>query len=213
MSKWESSQKYEKQYSIDGIKQWDIPFSEQYWLDFMHITKINSPALEVGCGNFGIWRFNKTIMGLDPIDFSDLGTNFIQSKAETIPYPDNHFRDVYCINALDHTEDPIKAMSEMARVCSDRLIIWVYVFNKIMQPLFNIMYRPHPHCFTTGDFISASPFPSDLIPTSMKIETSQYISPTRELLQYTKQLIPRSKVQIAETFGMKGLLLHLRKKV
>jgi ubiquinone/menaquinone biosynthesis C-methylase UbiE len=36
---------------------------------------------------------------------------------ENLTYEDNFFDIVVCINALDHTEDALKALKEMIRVC------------------------------------------------------------------------------------------------
>jgi len=205
--KWNKSQKYEEQYLESKINQWNIPFSEKYWLDFMQIDFVALPALEVGCGNFGMWRFNNSVTGLDPLNFSKLGSNFIQAKAEHIPYKNDCFRDVYCINALDHAEDPRQSMLEMTRVCSDRLVVWCYIFNKLTRPLLSVAYKPHPHSLTLDDFIEHGA----LVPDFMNIEKLKFISPSKEFLKYTKQFIPRAKIQIAELLGMEGLLLHLRK--
>lgn len=41
----------------------------------------------------------------------------IKVFAESIPFPDNSFDIVHCSNALDHTQNPHKAILEMERVC------------------------------------------------------------------------------------------------
>lgn len=40
----------------------------------------------------------------------------VRENMENLTYPDNFFDIVHCVNALDHTTDPIKAIKEMYRV-------------------------------------------------------------------------------------------------
>lgn len=41
---------------------------------------------------------------------------FIEGEAETLPFPSQSFTHVFCSNALDHFENPAKALAEMSRV-------------------------------------------------------------------------------------------------
>jgi len=57
-----------------------------------------------------------------PSDLLDYGYEGLlipieQQDMEALTYPDNHFDIVHCVNALDHTEHPNKAIEEMIRVC------------------------------------------------------------------------------------------------
>lgn len=45
---------------------------------------------------------------ITPIEYQDM---------ENLTYPDEFFDVVHCVNALDHTKDARKALSEMKRVC------------------------------------------------------------------------------------------------
>jgi len=200
MSKWERSQLYESTY--DGTS-WHIPYSEDYWLEFMDIDEVDAPALEVGCGATGIWRYNLNVLGLDPIDFSNLGPNFVQGKAEEIVCPDKKFNDVYCINALDHMEDPALAMSELARVCKNRLVVWNYVFPD--PTIYGAFYAPHPHTFTKQQLI-------DLMPGNFRIEMSADKEMTHEFLKYSPSFTSSLKLKVANALGVRCILLHLRRK-
>jgi SAM-dependent methyltransferase len=51
-----------------------------------------------------------------PIEYQDM---------ESLTYADKTFDIVHCVNALDHTPNPKKALSEMARVCKSGG--WIYL--------------------------------------------------------------------------------------
>lgn len=48
-----------------------------------------------------------------------------QADMEELPYEDGTFDIVHCVNALDHTKDAKKALSELCRVC--KLGGWVFL--------------------------------------------------------------------------------------
>jgi len=142
MTIWEKSQERERLYDDT---RWGIQHSKKYWMNFLRLRDIRYPAIEIGCGNHGIWRFDENIVGLDPIDYRYLGKNFVLGKAEDMSYPDKSFEDVLVVNSLDHTEDPEESMREIKRICRGRIVLWTYVFpSAIYRP----MYRGHPHTLT-----------------------------------------------------------------
>jgi len=53
---------------------------------------------------------------LIPIEYQDM---------ENLTYPDEMFDVVHCVNALDHTKDVRKALSEMKRVCKKGGLIYL----------------------------------------------------------------------------------------
>lgn len=73
----------------DGVKV-EIYASDYYAKKFEQI-----------CNYFKIKR-------LIPVEFQDM---------EHLTYPNNMFDIVHCVNALDHTVDPVKVLLEMQRVC------------------------------------------------------------------------------------------------
>jgi len=195
---WEKSQLYEKAYD-DEV--WHIPYSEKYWLDFMQIKSVNLPALDAGCGNFGIWRFNKNVVGVDSIDYGNGATNFYHGKAESLPFADMSFSDVYCINSLDHMDDLELAVREMTRVCSDRFIIWTHIFP---HKLYNMFYYPHPHVITMKNLRS-------LIPDTFVVEKFAEINVMKHFSKYSPKLAARIKLEVAGVLGVRAALIHLRR--
>ncbi len=61
------------------------------------------------------WKEHKRIP-IIPIEYQDM---------EKLSYPDNMFDIVHCVNALDHTPNVEKAISEMKRVCKPGG--WIYL--------------------------------------------------------------------------------------
>jgi len=53
---------------------------------------------------------------LIPIEYQDM---------ENLTYPDEMFDVVHCVNALDHTKDVRKALSEMKRVCKKGGVVYL----------------------------------------------------------------------------------------
>jgi SAM-dependent methyltransferase len=205
-SKWERSQILEKEYNeSDKPKEWKIPYSFNYWKNFINITDFEGLNLEVGCGSNGIWRFSDQIIGSDSLDFSSFGKNFVQANVEKLPFEDNHFRDVYSINMIDHTENPKKALIEMIRVSSHRVYLFSNVFVEYMKPVMNIFDALHPHHFTEADVLNLVP---DTVNISMVKQTyftdSQHMNSTFML---------KTKLILAQILGTHSLIIHLDKKV
>jgi SAM-dependent methyltransferase len=196
MSAWLRSQARESEYDED---KWAIPKSAQYWLDFLKMNDVSDPTLEVGCGASGLWRFSPKVTGLDPIDYSRFGSNFRLGRAEELPYPDNSFKDVVCVNALDHTEDPKKSLCEMARVASERVILWSNVFP--MRALYSWAYSPHPHAFTRESLLG-------LIPKEMGVLKYWDLRPSGIK---SGSVWGGTILGISEVLGVRAILLHLVK--
>lgn len=53
----------------------------------------------------------------------------IEAFAESLPFDDSSFNIVHCSNALDHTQDPYKAILEMERVCRPGGMILIQGFE------------------------------------------------------------------------------------
>jgi SAM-dependent methyltransferase len=200
-SKWIHSQAYERSYKED---QWGVPYSEGYWLRFMGIDEASTPALEIGCGEHGLWRFNPGVLGLDPIGYGGHGSSLIQGVAERIPFSDGAFRDVYCVNALDHCEDPAKAMREMTRVCGGRVVVWCYVFDGPLKPLYWLLYRPHPHCLPSSRLLG-------MVPLTHRVTLLRYVDPLEAFGPYARHQTSMLKLRLASRLGVRAALLHLER--
>ncbi len=72
-----------------------------------------------------------------------------QQDMEALTYPDNFFDIVHCVNALDHTKDPHKAVEEMKRVCKKGG--WVYLRHASSQK--NLFGGHHYHNIEGLDFV------------------------------------------------------------
>lgn len=55
----------------------------------------------------------------------------VRENMESLSYPDNFFDIVHCVNALDHTENPLKAIKEMYRVVKPDGFIYLRHFVNV----------------------------------------------------------------------------------
>lgn len=98
--------------------------------------------LDVGSGALpwikGILGTKGVIIACDPLsdeyqkifDYDAHGEDApVKAFAESIPFPDNTFDIVHCSNALDHTQNPYKAILEMERVCRPGGMILIQGFE------------------------------------------------------------------------------------
>jgi len=82
--------------------------------------------LDVGCGPRGSLEWAtaaRETVGVDPLadryrslQARDQRMTYVNAYAEAMPFTNTHFDDAFCFNALDHTDDFRKALSEIARV-------------------------------------------------------------------------------------------------
>ena len=139
----------------------------QYWLKyrfFGEIEKIVSfkdkQMLDVGCGAVtSVLRIveNGAKYGIDPMmsDYGriyDLDKNitWITAVAENLPFKPYSFDIVFSSNALDHFDNPSKAIKEIERVLKPDgfLILTVDIF-----PSHRTRDIGHPHSFTEHDVL------------------------------------------------------------
>lgn len=203
-AKWEYSQRLEKEYhESNKPKAWGVPYSFKYWAEHIDLVDFDGLNIEVGSGPDGFWRFSEQIIGTDSLDFSQFGKNFKQANVEELPFPDNHFRDCYAMNMLDHTENPSKALSEMIRVSSNRIYIISNVFSPWIIPFMEIFDELHPHHFTEKDLIK-------LVPDTVQLSYSKR-KEFEELATAKSQF--KLKLLFAQLLGTHRLLIHLDKIV
>lgn len=98
-------------------------------------------VLDIGCGPRGSLNWatmTKQSVGLDPLanEYEDLGIDddspmeYVESGAENIPFPDNHFDIVTSFNSLDHVDDLEQSISEIKRVTApDGLLLLITDVN------------------------------------------------------------------------------------
>ncbi|WKZ27598.1 MAG: class I SAM-dependent methyltransferase [Candidatus Dojkabacteria bacterium] len=89
--------------------------------------------LDVGCGRgylAGKISSRYIVSGLDMIIPAEVKekypqVNFVEGFVEKMPFPDNHFDTVICTHTLEHVQDIQGALTELRRICKERLIIVV----------------------------------------------------------------------------------------
>lgn len=147
---------------------------EENWKKFISLNK-NSKILQIGCGPEDVINYFKTgkKYSIDPLaefykkkfglDYSSV--NFIEGRAENLPFEDNSFDVVILANVLDHVETPDKALSEIKRVLKPEGIfhfenlfyqsgflaiskIWGPIKQALTKEIFNIH---HPFMFKLKD--------------------------------------------------------------
>lgn len=76
-----------------------------------------------------------------------------KQNMESLTYPDGFFDIIHCVNALDHTIDPIKAIEEMYRVCKPGGYIYLRHFVDVGEyeeysglHIWNININDHKDC-------------------------------------------------------------------
>jgi SAM-dependent methyltransferase len=204
-SRWEISQELERKYNESSKpKAWGVPYSFNYWADHIDLVDFEGINLEVGCGQDGFWRFSDQIIGTDSLDFSQFGKNFIQANVEHLPFEDNHFRDCYSMNMVDHTENPQKAVNEMVRVTSHRVYIICNAFSWYMKPIMNKFDTIHPYHFTDNDIINLVPDTAQITKSKRKDFIDMEVK--------TAQFLPKMKLLLAQGLGTHRLLIHIDKK-
>lgn len=114
------------------INEYNRPFPGPYYFNRFLTGKKEVKIADLGCGPIctlgNMWggvkitiyasdilqpEYAKILQELNcqlitPVEYQDM---------ENLTYPDEFFDLVHCINALDHTKDVQKALSEMKRVC------------------------------------------------------------------------------------------------
>jgi len=120
-------------------------------------------VLEVGCGNSAALHgcAAQEIVNLDPLmdvyskhieGFPELfpDITFVTGPAESIPFPDERFDLLVCVNALDHVNDAARAVAEMSRVLRPQALLLLNVDCKDRTNDRAMKRLGHPYSFTPG---------------------------------------------------------------
>ncbi|MDD2482689.1 MAG: class I SAM-dependent methyltransferase [Candidatus Shapirobacteria bacterium] len=166
--KWLDAQKGElKSWTIGDldckglINSWKNRINN-YKIDFSDF-KVSTKILDVGCGPVSILEIlpkSKTMIATDSLNdkyqkyFFRKNTNieYKNFAAENIPYKNNYFDVIFCLNAFDHLEKPFVALSEMLRVLktSGRIYVEFENTSPMVKFLSRFGYKKplsqfHPH--------------------------------------------------------------------
>ena len=83
----------------------------------------NFPLIPRDCQVFGV-DISSVLLERCQHDFPDRETYLIVGEAEALPFPDGTFDNVFSLGAINHVNDPGKALREMARVVKpDGLVV------------------------------------------------------------------------------------------
>ncbi|UCE37282.1 MAG: class I SAM-dependent methyltransferase, partial [Thermoplasmata archaeon] len=109
---------YDELYSQEQLKKYNL-INE--YLDMEE----NETLLDVGCGiGLSSGPFNCRIIGIDPAKEmlrrtrmkATERTDYIQARAEYLPFKDTAFDAVICVTAVHNFQEPKKGIKEMKRV-------------------------------------------------------------------------------------------------
>jgi ubiquinone/menaquinone biosynthesis C-methylase UbiE len=84
----------------------------------------NMPLIPRDCQVFGV-DISRVLLEKCKHDYADRDTYLIVGEAESLPFPDATFDNVFSLGAINHVNDPGKAFREMARVVKPDGIIVV----------------------------------------------------------------------------------------
>jgi len=199
---WRTSQKLELEYvkSIEDSR-WLLRGSLEYWKTFLNLKNIDGQGIEVGCGKYGIYNFVPNIVGIDSLNFHK--HNFIRSTAEHLPFKKIDF--IICTNALDHCINPQRVLNEIADT-TDNLVLWVYVYPKIVSFLLSKFDKLHPHHLTRNTL-------NNLLKNSNFKKTEETFYSPLNHTKYTKEYYMKLKLLIAHLLNIRGMCIHLTKSI
>ena len=164
--RWIVAQRAEKKYS-HILEHTELPTESQFFSKSFPLNSeffFGKNILEVGCSPAAEIHHLEEVhfrVGIDPLacEWKHLyrnGTNHIQGMGEYLPFKDETFDIVLCLNVLDHVQSPILTLKEIKRVLKEEsvLILWLQTYTtlKIIRGgLLNQIDRPHPYHFTDSE--------------------------------------------------------------
>jgi ubiquinone/menaquinone biosynthesis C-methylase UbiE len=84
----------------------------------------NMPLIPRDCQVFGV-DISRVLLEKCQRDYADRDIRLIVGEAESLPFPDSTFDNLFSLGAINHVNDPGKALREMARVAKPDGIIVV----------------------------------------------------------------------------------------
>lgn len=74
------------------------------------------------------------------------GVKIVEGRGEAMPFPDQHFDFVFCSETLNHCQDPVAVVNEMARVGKAGYIDVPAAIHELFEPHSDHLWR----CFELG---------------------------------------------------------------
>lgn len=132
-------------------------FSRRFGVDSSFLD--GKSVLEVGCspaGRLNSMQQANLRVGLDPLShewrhFYPTGINIVQGMGEFLPFTENSFDVVLCLNVLDHVDNPRQVLKEMHRCLKDggSILLWLQTYSTLraIRRVLDVFDLPHPHHF------------------------------------------------------------------
>ena len=169
--RWAAAQNAEKQFwkKYNSSLQ---SFSKELELLKKHNIKTkNKKILEIGSGPTGIVNVLKGERhAIDPLMDLFLSKynlpkqiNYIKGKGESLPFTDNLFDIIFCLNALDHADEPSKILKESYRCLKKGGIFFLALNCYSLQTVWIKKFSEkigagdicHPHSYTVDEIKNA----------------------------------------------------------
>ncbi len=139
-----------------------LQFKANFFLqNFMLTSEFfkNKSVLEIGCSSeASIHSIEGALfkVGVEPLAsqwrfFYRKNTSMFTAIGEYLPFNDNTFDIILCINVLDHVQFPPIVLNEIKRCLKKKgvLVLWLQTFSTIelIKKILNAVDKPHPHHF------------------------------------------------------------------
>lgn len=228
--RWNIAQKCEKQYWRCSWKPNESKerqeIVKEYWnwyLSFLkHYAEIKeeSRILEIGCGVDGIINYisKGEKIAIDPLMDYHISNfamskevNWVKGVGEYIPFNNDYFDFVITTNALDHTCDPRKVLSEIRRVLKKNGFLFLTV--DCYQPLLKYYIKLKESCGMGDELHPYSFSVKDIMKLIRKsgLQTLFVYKGVGNLGKYTREKLPGSKKSAAKELTVFDKSLKLLK--